>query len=388
MEAIITQVETPPVKPRAPFQRVWKAVVAVWKLLVGVVCAQSLVFSVVLVGWTYRFMQRTALKRWWKQSGATESFEEFSAREAPDHQHWPNWILAQNFKLKDWRGLFRSLWQNARLGVAGVFNTLVLTLPGCLLMLFGWYDGWNNSFNKGYEQFLVGPAVSWVGILMFAVAMLYVPMAQARQAVTGEWRSFYQWRLVWRLVRLRWLWCLAISVFYLLLWAPIMILRAAPVFWPQMQKLGTEQLAALSNAQVIDNLKNFYFWCGLLVVPAYVFLRWLAARNYALGIRTAIKQGLVGAYELGDFERLVLGRLQLLDVCLPPKRHVLLRVTARLWRFAMRGAAITLMLLVWVVFLFELYVSQFFHYIPGVGWLNQCLVQLPWFHYIPGHLTK
>ena len=125
-----------------------------------------------------------------------------------------------------------------------------------------------------------------------------------------------------------------------------------------------------------------------MVAPAYVFLRWLAARNYATGIRAAIKQGTIGAYTLGDYERLILGRLQLLDVSLPPQRHMLLRITVRLWRFAMRSAAIMVMLLVWVVFVVELYISQFFHYIPGTGWLNQCLVQLPWFHYIPGHLTK
>ena len=387
-EVSAISVETPAPNRPPRFRRLRKAFTALWKFLVAVVCVQSAFLSLVFAGWTFRFMQRTALKKWWKLSASTERFADFTAREAPEHTHFPNWIVGQNFRLREWRRLFASLWLNARLGVAGIFNTLVLTLPGCVLMFFGWYDGWNNSYAKGYEQFWVGPGISWLGILLFSAAMLYVPMAQARQAITGEWRSFYQWRLVWRLVRLRWLWCLMISVLYLLLAAPVMILRAAmPHFW-KAEKLSTEELAALSHAEIIGNLNQFFFWCALFIVPAYLFLRWLAARNYAVGVRTAIRQGLVGVYSLSDYERLVLGRLQLLDVSLPPQRHVLLRITARLWRFGLRGAAIVLMLFVWVLFLFELYISQFFHYIPGVGWLNHCLVQLPWFHYIPGHLAK
>jgi hypothetical protein len=386
---------TPQLAKPGLFARVWKDLIACWKFLIGVFCAQGLLLSILLVGWTYRFMQRTALKLWWVRSasiGKGATFEEFVARESETrvHLHWPNWILAQNFReafrATRWRALAQSLWQNLRIGIAGAFNTLVLTLPGCILMLFGWYDGWNNSFNKGYEQAAVGPVVSLVGIFMFAIAMLYVPMAQARQAITGEWRSFYQWRLVWRLVRLRWLWCVGLSVCYLLLWAPIMILRAVPTFWPQIAKLGHEQVEALSHTEAIQNLNQYFFWCGFFIVAAFLFLRWLAARNYALGICTAVKNGLIGAYALSDFERLALGRLALLEVTLPPQRHVLLRLTARLWRFAARTAAIALMLLVWVLFVFELYISQFFHYIPGMGWLNHCLVQLPWFHYIPAHL--
>ncbi len=167
-----------------------------------------------------------------------------------------------------------------------------------------------------------------------------------------------------------------------------MILRATPTFWPQIRKLDTEQIQAMSNAEAIKHLNTYYFWCALLVVPAFLFVRWLAARNYAAGVMTAIKRGLIGAYSLSDFERAALGRLNLLEVTLPPERHALLRLAARVWRFAMRSAAVVAMLLVWILFVFELYISQFFNYIPGAGWLNQCLVQLPWFHYIPAHLTK
>jgi hypothetical protein len=42
--------------------------------------------------------------------------------------------------------------------------------------------------------------ISWIGILLFLLVMLYLPMALTRQAVTGEWRSFYQFGTVWTII--------------------------------------------------------------------------------------------------------------------------------------------------------------------------------------------
>ncbi|HZO86164.1 MAG TPA: hypothetical protein VFC26_13170 [Verrucomicrobiae bacterium] len=375
-------------KPKRTFPaRLWKGLVFFWKFAIGMLCVQSLVFSFFLVGWTYRFMQRVALKSWWKRSDASTSLDEFLA--SHDHLSWPNWILDENFRetfrTHRFKALFHSLWLNFRLGVAGAFNTFVLTIPGCALMMFGWYDGWNNSFNKGYEQFSVGPATSWFGILLFAIAMLYVPMAQARQAITGEWRSFYQWGLVWRLVRLRWLQSLGIAAVYALVSFPILILRAgAPYLQGKASKMSAEELMALPHEQIVQSMNQYFLWCALLILPAFLFVRWLAARNYAAGTAVAIKKGIIAAFGLSDFERGALARLNMLEPAPLPPRHILLRVAGRVWRFGLRSAAVFAIFLVWVIYVFELYICQFFHYIPGVGWLNHCLVQLPWFHFIPG----
>ena len=387
MEVAPVQVEIAPRRTPKVLSRLWRVVVFVWKFAVGMFCCQSLLFSLFLVGWTYRFMQRVALKAWWNRSDSGTPLPDFLA--SNDHASWPNWIVHQNFRetfrTDKFKALFHSLWLNFRLGLTGVFNTFVLTLPGCALMLFGWYDGWNNSFNKGYEQFSVGPATSWFGIFLFAVAMLYVPMAQARQAISGEWRSFYQWRLVWRLVRLRWLQSLGIAAVYALVSFPILILRAgAPYIQGKANKMSAEQLMALPHDQIVQSLNHYYFWCALLILPAFVFVRWLAARNYAAGTAIAIKKGIVAAFGLSDFERGALARLNMLEPAAAAPRHILLRVAARGWRFGLRSAAILAIFLVWVIYVFELYVCQFFHYIPGVGWLNHCLVQLPWFHFVPG----
>jgi hypothetical protein len=40
----------------------------------------------------------------------------------------------------------------------------------------------------------------------------------------------------------------------------------------------------------------------------------------------------------------------------------------------------------WFAFVAQIFVSEFFNYHPVVGWLNQPLVHLPWFRYIPAGL--
>jgi hypothetical protein len=133
-------------------------------------------------------------------------------------------------------------------------NTWALTLPACLLWWFGWYDGWNNSFNKGYEQAAVGPLISLLGIAWFITAMFYVPLAQARQAVTGEWRSFYQFRLIWKIVRDRWVYCVLLAVLYALLSVPLSVLKTSPMFWMH----SSPSLGALTSAQVEQFQRDGY----------------------------------------------------------------------------------------------------------------------------------
>jgi hypothetical protein len=39
--------------------------------------------------------------------------------------------------------------------------------------------------------------------------------------------------------------------------------------------------------------------------------------------------------------------------------------------------------LVWFTFVAQIFIGQFFNYRGAPGWLNQPLVQLPWFHHSP-----
>jgi len=255
----------------------------------------------------------------------------------------------------------------------------VLTLPGCMLWLFAWYDGWNNSFNKGYEQAPVGPLTGLLGILLFISAMFYVPLAQARQASTGDWRSFYDFRLIAGLARRHWLACLILAALYSLVSVPVMILKTAPIFFTQ----NNPTVSDFTTAQALKQLNGYYFFAAMLVFPGYVILRLAAARIYAGGILAGVQAGHVPVAALGEKERQELQRLDLIQVNPPRARHVLLRVARTTGAWAMRCAAVAAAGFVWFSFVAQIFISEFFMYHPGIGWLNQPLVQLPWFHYLP-----
>ena len=137
----------------------WGAV----KYLVGVLGTQGLTGAVVVIGWSYRVAQRAAWKVWWGRGGAGHgSFTEFlAAREETRGQvRWPNWFVDQEAReiwrggaegarggrvRRFWRVMFGSLAMNFRLGMQGILNVWLFTLPGCLLLWFAWYDGWNNE---------------------------------------------------------------------------------------------------------------------------------------------------------------------------------------------------------------------------------------------------
>jgi len=75
---------------------------------------------------------------------------------------------------------------HVRIGVQGIFNTWCWTLPGCILWLFAWFAGWNNSFKQRLTNRRGLVDDGFVGSCLFIAAMFYVPLAQARQAVTGD----------------------------------------------------------------------------------------------------------------------------------------------------------------------------------------------------------
>ena len=267
-------------QPGPPSRR--RALFAPLKFLVGMVMCNSILLSIAVVGWASRFMQRTVLKQWWLQSDLRRqgiSFAEFLATDTAtrQHLHWPNWLLEQNFSesirrrpetstvahgLFMLKNLFASLWNNLRIGVQTMFNMWVFTLPGCAMMAFGWYDGWQNSFNKGYETYYVGITISWIGIISFIAAMFYVPMATARQASTGRWTAFYDFALVRSLIRRNRVACLALAGFYALASFPMMILLLLPFAYQNIPGMMD-----YTDQQAVASIKTIYFFTTALICP-------------------------------------------------------------------------------------------------------------------------
>lgn len=411
--------------PAASGRLGWKLVIFAWKYVIGTLFGCGLflaaatpeglvprillrmilapLISVVVVGWTYRLMQRSGLKRWWKLAGRIdhrpETFAEFVEGESATsgHRHWPNWFVPQNVRRwiaepgsvlgVCWRLLtapLRGLWQNAKLGLQGVFNTWVLTMPACGLWLFSWYAGWNNSFHKGYEQFWVGPLTGWLGVLLFMAAMTYVPLAQARQAVSGDWRSFYDFRFVRALVRRRWLPCMLLALCYALASLPVMVLRILPAFQEQASIplfQGRE-----TPAEMIQALNEYTWIASAILLPLFVGLHWAAARIYATAVFRAVRSGEVPWEQLGAFEQSALQRLDVSEPVSKPRRPLAVKAVGWTGGWILRLAAGTVAAALWFAFVAEIFIAEFFNYHPVLGWLNQPLVQLPWLHYVPLHL--
>jgi hypothetical protein len=277
------------------------------------------------------------------------------------------------------RRLTGSLVENLKVGLLGFANTCVLVLPAEILWYFGWFAGWHLSFNKVYEEHSVGIAVSWIGIAWFIAAMFYIPLAQARQAVTGDWKCFYDFRLIRCLIARHRVACLLMAGLYAIASVPLVFFTFAPY------SLGgtTTTIENMSNAELVAMLNRFFFFTTFVAFPIYVGIRLLAARIYARAVVRAVEDGAISPDALSPFERDTLMRLGLAK----PAAHaspetIVRRVPRKAWRATLVVATIA----VWFAFVSQIYVSEFFVYRGARGWLNQPLVQLPWYRYVPSHL--
>lgn len=401
---VAPEASTPTPELRTPPFRmwVWRPLVFLWKYALGALFLQTFLGGILVVGWTYRFMQRSVHKHWWKQSSSSRKGQKFPGvmgDEFHSDRHWPNWILQQCFAQAlrrpagmTWfrylgrliRGVVHSLALNLKIGLQGIFNTWVLTMPACVLWLFAWYDGWNNSFNKGYEQAPIGPLTGIAGIILFIAAMLYVPMAQARQAASGDWRSFYQFSLIWGMVRRHWVACLFLAALYSLASLPVQVFKIALGFAP----VNNPEIARFTSAEALDYLNGYFFRAAFTVLPLFIFVRFVAARIYARAVLVGLQRGDLPLRHLSEHEQTVLQRLDLVQVNPPRSRHVLARVATKTGSWMALTAGLALTALVWFTFVAQIFISYFLAAQPVVGWLNQPLVQLPWFRYIPSHLQN
>jgi hypothetical protein len=371
----------------------------VWQTFLGMVFCQAALTSICVLGWLQRAMQRWALSSWWKLSplaGDGVTFDEWvrGSYRTVGHGTSPRWIWGQPDRLETnvggesggWnrirRGMRRlggSLWRNSVLGLQALGTTGLLTVPAGVLWLFAWYDGWNNSFNKGYEQAAVGPLTFVLGILVFIAAMIYVPMAQARQAVTGQWRCFFDFRLVWTIQRERWVAILGLAALYALLAVPANGLKTLPGFFPQMNAT----LAAMGPEEAQVFLRRYFLLSAAYFFPALVFLRWVAARIYASGLVSAVRRGAIAEESLSEFEWESLHRLGLLGPAAPPTRPRWVQAAAWFGTRMGRATALGILGFIWFLFAAQILVAEFLNGHPVIGWLNQPLIQLPWFRYLP-----
>ena len=369
-----------------------------WAFCVGVLFCQNLLPALALFGWTMRLVQRSVNRRWILMSPVIKNSDEREAALRP-LAGWPNWFFQEHpghaLTESRWAGttLFQrisiylrvptqGLWVNLKLGVQGLLNTALLTLIPGFLLHFGWTYGWDNSFVKGYEKYYIGMLYSLIGIILFIAAMTYLPLAQCRQASTGKMSSFYQYRLIRALAKEKWISCLGLAGLYVLACLPLVAMTIIPGFVAN----DHPELIALSPVQQLEYLRNYYFKAGIVFVPIYILIRLAAARIYARGMAALAARGNLHSAELFPEERKTLEDLRLFQPMLEPERHGLAQ--ALNWTATKSGRITTRVALplVWFIFVFQIYFSNFFYYRPLIGFLNPPFVLLPLISYIPSDL--
>lgn len=355
-----------------------------WRWFVGAIFTLTPLTAILVVGWTQRATARAVARNWHHRAGnAADTFAEF-AREDPETSrlaNWPRWIMAddagalfaQARRSGPIRGLtlilralFGSLWLNARAGVGAVIPVAIVIAPAGLLLMMSWWGGWENSFNKGYEQAWVGPTVAFAGIFYFALAMTLLPLAEVRQAVNASWRAFFDVAFLRRAAREVRLGLIGLAALFVTTGFVVAALKIAPL------ALGN----TLQTPADVERVANQYpLIIAALLFPLYLALRLAAARVYA---RAALKiAARDGSEPFAARERALLERLSLAGDGAPRQRGVLARVVVRSSSFATGVLASVIVVAVWLGFVGEIYVSQFLAH-DWMHWINHPLVQLPW----------
>jgi hypothetical protein len=361
-----------------------------WRILAGVflcfnVFIVNYVTSIAVFGWLQRWMQTRVLKGWWKQSGWPQrgSFADFCATlgdQAPSPR--PRWFWKER-SARSWTILtpLHSLGVNFQRGLQGLLATYLLTGWGCLLMLYSWDFGWVNSFNKGYEQWWVGIASGWLGLLLFIVSMFYVPMALVHQAATGEFRAFFQFRFIRKLIYARLTAYLGLAMLFGLCSIVFEVMR---MFVVSEDFPGNNR--AIAAAEGMTLLRYYYLAWTVPFFLSLLLLRGAAAAIYRSAVLKALGQQTVKMDELHPTLALWLERLQIVPEPAPPPGPVarIVRTTLR-WNY--RRLLNVALFLVWFGFITRFYAGYFFHSSDALGFLNHPHIHLPCIDYTPIHLA-
>ncbi|MCB9977171.1 MAG: hypothetical protein H6858_06210 [Rhodospirillales bacterium] len=358
------------------------------RFFAGFLCCWTPLSAPLLSGWLNRYMLRSAVHVWVKRSTQENPRSFYEAADAGVYKDWPHWSDVPGLALapaasaggflsklyaRGWY-FFRALWTQYRSGLLSLFNTWLLTLPFALVWLWMWWAGWNNTFSRGYEEEGLATVLSLISVAGFSIVMLYLPIAQARQAIHGTWKSFFDFRTVRTIARHVRVRLLILAIFYALGSAGIMAgTKVIPTFFEQAYHVDLGDAKAVKD-KVFGHflLVILCFYSGLLIVKR------MNARVYALGVLKALQSKRLAPDQLAPIERdLLLDRLTFKEPSIKENASRWRRILA--WPLRKAGPFLLVLatLILWGSVAFSVYFGQFInlHY---ADWLNQPLIQMPY----------
>jgi hypothetical protein len=353
------------------------ALICTLRVQVGALLAMSYLGAVVVFGWLSRWVQGRVLHGWWRRSSLRQRvpFDEL-CRELGLEAARPG----PHGMVRMATAPFGSLWQSFRLGFLGLLATFLAVGWGGLLMTFSWEYGWNASFFKLDEVRHVGQLTGLGGAALFMLAMVYVPMAQVHQAVTGDFRAFFDFRFVWQLIQAR----LGSYVLYAALFLAFAVILENLKTIPGGLDDHVGFLSNASDQELWWMFQVYYLGCSVVLVLSLLATRLVLLRLYTDAVVDVVRRGGVMPEQLHPTLLRCLTRLGLL----PEARREPVNRGTPFAALAGRAALLVVLLAVWIGFVAKVYVGEFFNYHPNVGFLNHPLIEVPCCNYTPDHLGR
>jgi hypothetical protein len=303
-------------------------------VVIGTLVCMSPLTALLALGWLTRTMAATIRDRW------------------DETQERPGWLLGP----RGTGGITRLLGgfaANIQLGIITFAGLAALSLPFTVLWFGAWWAGWENSFNKGYEQSAVGPSVWLLGTILALPLLTHLPFALAHAAHRQKLGAFFEWRRIRSVVasagwRVPWLALLSVA-----LAVPFFGLRALPVFVEEMVPGFADMTpeGQLRVAGIFDWVSAGYAFLILL------FLRHRAAVAYALAAPRAAAGRSAGMWQGHQAQSIEpLGRM--------PSRFA-----SAVW--------LLIACIIWFGLPALIVMGQFMNYKPAL-WLTHPVFLLPW----------
>jgi hypothetical protein len=185
------------------------------------------------------------------------------------------------------------LGANIRSGLVALTALLAWTLPFSLLWLGAWWAGWENSFNKGYEQAFVGPSVFLFGAVLAALILPALPLMLSHVAAEDRLSAAFDLRRLrsviaqagWRVPALS-----LIAALFALPFAAARGLITTSTDWaPWIADLSPDDLAAL-QAQITLGLAALSF-LTVWIHRALATRIYARAATRAAGVRPGLWDG-------------------------------------------------------------------------------------------------
>jgi hypothetical protein len=345
----------------------WKPGLLSWLLIpsslaVAVLLALNPLTAIFMLGWLVRLMQREtaiAVMRELHRENRSEAKRRLAAKAhlaalAP----WTGWLFASASR-KSWFGRnFGGLMESAQAGLAASLGLMLATLPFTALLLLSWWAGWENSFNKGYEQAWAGPLIALTGIAIGLFVLIHLPMAFAHFAAERRISAIFELGTIRALIRVqrwRYLWLAVVAVLAAL---PIAAAQILPVFIEN----GRPGFADMPPEVIEATARWWHVMPTVYLIVALIFLRRAQARCYARAAIALPRERTPFCHSIDQ----QMGAATNGGLTPQAKRG---------WS----GSIIPTLLLIatWSAFIAQIYIAQFANH-AWWNWINHPLIGLPW----------